>query len=241
MVFWFVVRLRRGWWHGCMKCAVECLLVFVVVLVLFAASYVLQDVWVWHYFWNAVLISDRVVVTCSMIFSDLSVERAVSWKVFGDGDVKDRIAVIWIVFVGIVLFEKICFPFCVGIFGSRFEGRGRALLPWWDASAFVLIIIWFCIRIGRVLFVNLFFGYCIIVELLSFETKKVFDVWFGWGVLLCFWLICWWNRLLCVSCAAACVRLWNFCHAGAESDFYRCGSNARFWRVTMIRDLSLTQ
>ena len=48
-----------------------------------------------------------------------------------------------------------------------------------------------------------------------------------------------------LPCAAACVRLWNVCQAGAQSGFwwnkYRCASNARFCRVTMIRNPALTQ
>jgi len=72
VVFWYVVKLSHGRWHSCVKGAVECQLVVAMVLVLFGAFYVLQDVWVWHYFCIAVLIRDRVVVLAgwySEIFS----------------------------------------------------------------------------------------------------------------------------------------------------------------------------
>ena len=197
VVFWYVVKLSHGRWHSCVKGAVECQLVVVMVLVFFGACYVLQDVWVWHYFYIAVLIRDRVVVTCWMIFRDLFVERAVSWKSFGDSHVKEWVTVIRIFFVGIVLFQKILFSCCDCNSGSLFKDCRRALLPWWDASAFVVIIIRSYIRFGRVLFVSLFRGYCIIVDLLSFWTKRVVNVWFWWDVVTC-----------CVlPCAAACVRL----------------------------------
>ena len=50
---------------------------------------VLQNVGVRHYFGIAVLIIDGVVATCWMIFCDLSIERVVSRKVFGDRGIKD--------------------------------------------------------------------------------------------------------------------------------------------------------
>jgi len=104
-------------------------------------------IWVLDYFWIAVLISDRVVVTCWMIFSDLSIERAVSWKVFGDGDVKDWIAVIWIFLVEIVLFEKIWFfflrwDFRVSLWRQR-EGASAVM----RCECFCCHYIWFCIRV----------------------------------------------------------------------------------------------
>jgi hypothetical protein len=60
-----------------------------MVFVLLCAFDVLQDVGVRHYFGIAVFISDGVVVTCWMIFCDLSIERAVFRKVFGDCGSKD--------------------------------------------------------------------------------------------------------------------------------------------------------
>ena len=64
-------------------------LVFVMVFVLLCAFDVLQNVGVRHYFGIAVVIIDGVVVTGWMIFRDLSIERAVSRKVFGDCGIKD--------------------------------------------------------------------------------------------------------------------------------------------------------
>ena len=81
MELWLLIRRVTG--------AVECLSVFVVVFVLLWAFDVLQDVGVRHYFGSAVLISDGVIVTCWMIFCDLSIERAVSRKVFCDCGSKD--------------------------------------------------------------------------------------------------------------------------------------------------------
>jgi len=233
-------RLRRGWWHGCVKGAVKCHLVFVVVLVWFCASYVLQDVWVWHYFWIVVLIRDRVVVTCWMILSDLSVERAVSWKLFGDGHVKDWIAVIWIFFVGIVLFEKICLPFSLGFLGLALKAEGgrfcsdrmRVLLSS-SSSDFASELDEFCLSAcSWVTALLLSFWVSERRESSTSYSDEAYSCASGWSV----------DGI--IRCVLPCAGLWNACQAGAESGFwwngYRCGSNARFWRVTMIHDLSLT-
>jgi len=122
----------------------------------------------------------------------------------GDSDFKEWVTVIWICFVGFVVFEKICLSFCDGIFMSRFEDCRRAFLSGWDASAFAAIIIRFQIRFGRILFVGLVLVDCIVV-FLNFCTRGVVDVWVWWSVFLCWLLLCWQSRLLRTSlCCCLC-------------------------------------
>ena len=105
LVFWDVIRWSYRCWYGCVKGAIQCLLVFVMGFVLLCAFDVLQNVGVRHDFGIAVLIIDGVVVTCWMIFCDLSIERVVSRKVFGDRGIKDWVAIVCTFFDWIVVWE----------------------------------------------------------------------------------------------------------------------------------------